>query len=131
MMAPVSRAATTSDPFNAIAEPRRRELLGLLSAGEASVGELVSRSHLAQPQVSKHLHVLRSVDLVRCRTVGRQRFYRLNGDALKPVHDWIDGFADHWNARLDRLDDLLVDLAADTRKPESIRETQTRETRQP
>ena len=104
------RAATTSDAFNAVAEPRRRDLLQLLASGEAPVGELVARSGLAQPQVSKHLNVLRQVDLVRCRTVGRQRMYRLHGPALRPVYDWVSSFERHWNERLDRLDDLLTDL---------------------
>lgn len=101
------RAATTSDAFNAVAEPRRREILELLSSDELPVGELVARLGLAQPQVSKHLQVLRQVDLVRSRTVGRQRMYRINGPALKPVHDWVAGFEQIWTDRLDRLDRFL------------------------
>jgi DNA-binding transcriptional ArsR family regulator len=96
--------------FNAIAESSRREILLLLTDGESPVGDLVDRLDLTQPQVSKHLGVLRTVDLVRCRTVGRQRLYRVNGPALRPVHDWVATFERHWNDRLDRLDDLLVDL---------------------
>lgn len=106
----MSRAATTADAFNAIAESSRRDILGALAAGEVAVGDLVERLHLTQPQVSKHLGVLRAVDLVRCRTVGRQRFYRVNGPALKPVHDWIGAFEGLWNERLDRLDDYLAEL---------------------
>jgi DNA-binding transcriptional ArsR family regulator len=106
----VARAATTSDAFNAIAEGSRRDILVALSTGEASVGEIVERLHLPQPQVSKHLRVLRTVDLVRCRTVGRQHLYRVNGRALQPVHDWVRTFEAHWNDRLDRLDDLLNEL---------------------
>jgi len=107
------RAATTSDAFNAVAEPRRREILEVLGSAESSdddelsVGELVARLGLAQPQVSKHLQVLRQVDLVRSRTVGRQRLYRINGPALKPVHDWVAGFERTWIQRLDRLERYL------------------------
>jgi len=86
------RAATTADAFNAIAESNRREILTALVGGEAAVGDLVDRLRLTQPQVSKHLGVLRSVDLVRCRTVGRQRLYRVNAPALRPIHDWVSAF---------------------------------------
>jgi len=103
----VPRAATTSDAFNAVAEPRRREILEVLGSAELSVGELVARLGIAQPQVSKHLQVLRQVDLVRSRTVGRQRMYRINGPALKPVHDWVVGFERTWTERLDRLERFL------------------------
>ncbi len=82
----------------------------VLADGEAAVGDIVERVQLPQPQVSKHLGVLRAVDLVRARTVGRQRLYRINGAALKPVHDWVRNFEAHWNERLDRLDDLLTEL---------------------
>ena len=103
----VPRATTTSDAFNAVAEPRRREILEVLGSAELSVGELVARLGLAQPQVSKHLQVLRQVDLVRSRTVGRQRMYRINGPALRPVHDWVAGFERLWSERLDRLERFL------------------------
>lgn len=106
----MSRAATTADAFNAIAESSRRDILGALAGGEVAVGDLVERLHLTQPQVSKHLGVLRAVDLVRCRTVGRQRLYRVNGPALKPIHDWLRAFEGLWNERLDRLDDYLAEL---------------------
>ena len=106
----MARAATTTDVFNAVAESSRREILVSLADGEAAVGDLVERLHLTQPQVSKHLGVLRTVDLVRCRIVGRRRLYRVNGAALKPIHDWVGAFAELWNERLDRLDDLLGDL---------------------
>ena len=106
----MSRAATTSDAFNAIAESSRRDILDALAGGEVSVGDLVDRLHLTQPQVSKHLGVLRTVDLVRSRTVGRQRLYRVNGPALKPVYEWLRPFEDLWNERLDRLGDYLVEL---------------------
>jgi DNA-binding transcriptional ArsR family regulator len=106
----MARAATTTDAFNAIAEVGRRDILSAIGAGEAAVGELVARLQMPQPQVSKHLGVLRAVDLVRCRNVGRHRLYRVNGAGLKPVHDWVQTFAAQWNERLDRLDDLLTDL---------------------
>jgi DNA-binding transcriptional ArsR family regulator len=106
----VARAATTTDAFNAIAELSRRDILEVLAGGEAAVGEIVERLQLSQPQVSKHLGVLRTVDLVRCRTVGRRRLYRVNGAALRPVHEWVRSFEAHWNDRLDRLDDLLTEL---------------------
>ena len=101
------RSPTTADAFNAIAETRRRDILGLLTKGERSVNELVDALDLAQPQVSKHLAVLSKVGLVSVRKVGRQRFYRLNADALKPVHDWLKTFERLWNERLDRLDEYL------------------------
>jgi DNA-binding transcriptional ArsR family regulator len=112
----MARAATTTDAFNAIAEAGRRDILMAHADGEAAVGEIVARVHMPQPQVSKHLGVLRTVDLVRCRTVGRQRVYRINGAALKPVHDWVRGFEAHWNERLDRLDDLLTELQQEEQK---------------
>jgi DNA-binding transcriptional ArsR family regulator len=110
MLRDVARAATTTDAFNAIAEVSRRDILEILSVGEAAVGDIVEQLRLSQPQVSKHLGVLRAVDVVRCRTVGRQRLYRVNGAALRPVHDWVRSFEAHWNDRLDRLDDVLVEL---------------------
>jgi DNA-binding transcriptional ArsR family regulator len=106
----VARAATTADAFNAIAEPRRREILDVLTGGERAVGELVAIVGLAQPQVSKHLRVLREVGAVEVRDRGRQRLYRLNGRALKPIHDWVSPYAKTWSERLDALDDVLHDL---------------------
>jgi DNA-binding transcriptional ArsR family regulator len=106
----MARAATTSDAFNAIAEPRRREILDLLIQQERSVGDLVALLGVAQPQVSKHLTVLRTVGMVDVRDEGRRRVYRLNGDALRPVHDWISRFEQTWSARFDRLDHVLDEL---------------------
>ena len=106
----MARAATTADAFNAVAEPRRREILDLLAAGELPVNDLVIRLRLAQPQVSKHLRVLREVGLVEVRDEGRHRLYRLNGQALKPIHDWVKPFERTWNERFDVMDDLLEDL---------------------
>jgi len=106
----MSRAATTTDVFNAVAEASRRDILMAIGDGEAGVGDLVDRLGLTQPQVSKHLGVLRRVNLVRCRAVGRERRYTVNGTALKPIHDWVSAFEQQWNLRLDRLDDVLAEL---------------------
>jgi DNA-binding transcriptional ArsR family regulator len=110
MMAHVARAATTADAFNAVAEPRRREILDVLAGGERPVNDLVRLLGLAQPQVSKHLRVLREVGAVHVREEGRQRLYRLNGHALKPIHDWVKGYERSWSERFDRLDVVLEDL---------------------
>lgn len=104
------RAATTTDVFNAIAESHRRDLLVTLGADEVGVDELASRLQLAQPQVSKHLKVLREVDLVRCRTVGRRRLYRVHHPAMQPLHDWLRRFETLVNEQYDRLDDHLVQM---------------------
>ena len=101
---------TTTDAFNAVADASRRQLLDALGTGEATVGELVDRLGMTQPQVSKHLGVLRAVGLVSVRVDGRHRWYRVNGPALQPIHDWVRTFERTWNARLDRLDDLLGEL---------------------
>ena len=106
----MARAATTSDAFNAIAEPRRREILVLLAQRELSVGELVEQLGLAQPAVSKHLQVLREVGAVLSRDEGRRRLYRLDGRALKPIHDWVRQFEQSWSERFDRLDAVLQEL---------------------
>ena len=106
----MARAATTADTFNAVAEPRRRAILDALADGERSVGDLVEALGLAQPQVSKHLKVLREVGAVEVRDEGRRRLYRVNGEALKPIHDWVAGFERLWTERFDRLDDVLEDL---------------------
>jgi len=106
----MARAATTADAFNAVAEPRRREILDVLMDGERPVGELVERLGLAQPQVSKHLRVLRQVGAVEVRDVGRQRLYRVDGRALKPIHDWVRTFERTWTERFDELDVVLEDL---------------------
>jgi len=108
----MARAATTTDAFNAIAEPRRRQLLDLLAAGERPVNELVAELRLPQPQVSKHLAVLRQVGLVEVREAGRQRLYRLNGQPLKAVHDWVAGYQASWSHRFDQLDEVLAELKA-------------------
>lgn len=123
----MSRAATTTDVFNAIAEASRREILIAIGDGEAGVGDLVDRLRLTQPQVSKHLSVLRRVNLVRCRAVGRERRYSVNGSALKPVHDWVSAFERQWNQRLDRLDDVLAEMQHQTPDQEPEREPEQQE----
>jgi DNA-binding transcriptional ArsR family regulator len=107
MIPRMARAATTADAFNAVAEPRRRQILDLLSGGELPVNALVGRLGLAQPQVSKHLRVLREVGAVEVRGDGRRRLYRLNGQALKPIHDWVKGYERSWSERFDELDVVL------------------------
>ncbi len=97
------RAPTTSDPFNAVAEPRRREILELLAAGEREVGSLVEATGLAQPQVSKHLRVLREVGLVTARAEGQRRVYTVNADGLREVHEWVSRFERLWDHKLDRI----------------------------
>jgi DNA-binding transcriptional ArsR family regulator len=104
------RAATTADAFNAVAEPRRRAILDALAGGERPVNDLVHLLGLAQPQVSKHLRVLREVGAVEVREQGRQRLYRLNAPALKPIHDWVKTYERSWSERFDALDDVLDDL---------------------
>jgi len=103
----MARAATTTDAFNAVAEPRRRQILDALAERERSVNDLVELLGLAQPQVSKHLRVLREVDLVAVREEGRQRLYRLNGRSLKPIHDWVKNYEQLWSERFDALDEVL------------------------
>ena len=104
------RAATTADAFNAVAEPRRRQILDALAGGERPVNDLVRLLGLAQPQVSKHLRVLREVGAVDVRGEGRQRLYRLNGRALKPIHDWVKTYESTWSERFDELDLVLEEL---------------------
>ena len=106
----MARAATTADAFNAVAEPRRRQILDVLAGGERPVNDLVMLLGLGQPQVSKHLRVLREVGLVEVRGEGRQRIYRLNGQPLKPIHDWVKDYERSWNERFEALDELLEEL---------------------
>jgi DNA-binding transcriptional ArsR family regulator len=106
----MARAATTADAFNAVAEPRRRQILDALSGGELPVNDVVRLVGLSQPQVSKHLRVLREVGAVDVREDGRQRLYRLNGRALKPIHDWVKNYERSWSERFDQLDAVLEEL---------------------
>ncbi|HEY1566058.1 MAG TPA: metalloregulator ArsR/SmtB family transcription factor [Solirubrobacteraceae bacterium] len=106
----MARAATTADAFNAVAEPQRRRILDLLAGGERSVTELVDGLALTQPQVSKHLRVLREVGAVHVRDDGRRRLYRLNGPALKPIHDWVKAYEQTWEDRFTAMDAVLDQL---------------------
>ena len=106
----MARAATTTDAFNAVAETRRREILDVLAAGERPVNDLVHELGVPQPQVSKHLRVLREVGVVDVRDEGRQRLYRLNAPALKPIHDWVKDYERLWSERFEQLDVVLEDL---------------------
>ena len=106
----MARAATTTDAFNAVAEPRRRQILDVLADGERRVNDLVALLDVPQPQVSKHLRVLREVGLVQVRHEGRERIYRLDGRSLRPIHDWVKNYERMWSERFDALDDVLEDL---------------------
>jgi DNA-binding transcriptional ArsR family regulator len=106
----MARAATTSDVFNAIAEPQRREILMLLRAGEWPVTELAHELGMSQPGASKHLRVLREVGLVRVRGAGKQRLYGLEASGLRPVHEWSGGFEQFWIESFARLDTFVQDL---------------------
>ncbi|MGC5616502.1 ArsR/SmtB family transcription factor [Georgenia sp. Z1491] len=106
----MARAATTSDVFNAIAEPQRRAILGLLRTRERPVTELASELNITQPGASKHLRVLREVGLVRDRRSGQQRIYSLDARGLRPVHEWTGGFEQFWQESFDRLDSYVQQL---------------------
>jgi len=106
----MARTPTTHDPFNAIAEPKRRRVLEMLGTRELSVNELVALLGWAQPMVSKHLKVLKQVGLVIERRVGRQRLYRVNAERLKPIYEWVTPFEREWSDRYDRLDKVLEQL---------------------
>ena len=117
---PVPRTATKPTPatvFHAVADDRRREILDVLCRRESAVGDLVDRLGLPQPQVSKHLKVLRDAGLVRCRAVGRRRIYRANGHALRPMQQWLRRFERDWNERYDRLDELLAEQEDKEKRP--------------
>jgi DNA-binding transcriptional ArsR family regulator len=111
---PVPRAATTSDAFNAVAEPRRREILNFLALQERSVGDIVDSLSMEQPSVSKHLRVLRDVDLVRVRRDGRRMLYRTNAEAIRPLHEWTETFRKFWQHQL-----LRVKERAEAKNPDS------------
>jgi len=106
----VARSSTTSDVFNAIAEAHRRDILDALITGEKAVGEIVDGLPMSQPQVSKHLRVLSEVGLVRCRSEGRRRLYRLEPARLQPLQEWLAKYEQAWHDRMDRMDDYLREL---------------------
>jgi DNA-binding transcriptional ArsR family regulator len=106
----MARQPTTTDAFNAVAEPRRRQILDVLAEGERRVTDLVVVLDLPQPQVSKHLKVLREVGLVDVRQEGRERIYALDGRSLKPIHDWVKNYERMWSERFHALELVLEDL---------------------
>ena len=114
----MARLATTTDVFNAVAEPGRRDIVNLLAQGERSVNEIVEALGMKQPQVSKHLRVLKEVGLVSVRGAGQQRLYRLNGQNLKPIHDWVKPFEHMWSERFDRLAGYLEEMKKQERADE-------------
>jgi len=114
----MARTPTTHDPFNAVAEPKRRRLLEVLGARELSVNEIVEKLGWSQPTVSKHLGVLKQVGLVRERRVGRQRMYRVNAEQLKPIYDWVAPFERYWSESFDRLDEVLKEIQKKEKKHE-------------
>lgn len=116
----MARAATTSDVFNAIAEPRRRDILMLLRSGERPVNEVATALGMPQPGASKHLRVLKEVGLVQDRRAGKQRVYGLDASGLRTVHEWTGGFERFWNESFDRLDAYVQELKA-AQKPTTHR----------
>jgi DNA-binding transcriptional ArsR family regulator len=112
----MARSATTTDVFSAIAEPRRRQVLGTLIGGEKAVADIVDILGWPQPQVSKHLAVLRAVGLVNVRQLGRQRLYVVNGPRLKPIHDWVRMYEQFWSHQLDRIKQRAERAAAQARR---------------
>jgi DNA-binding transcriptional ArsR family regulator len=115
MMVRMARATAAADAFTAVAEPRRRQILDVLAGGERPVNDLVAELGVPQPQVSKHLRVLREVGAVAVRERGRQRLYRLDGRALKPIHDWVSGYERLWSDRFAALEEVLADLDREER----------------
>ena len=112
----MARASTTSDVFNAVADPHRREILDALITGEKAVGTIVNDLSMSQPQISKHLRVLSEVGLVRCRAEGRRRLYRLEPGCLRPMQQWLTKYEHALNEQLDRMDDYLKDLQQGARQ---------------
>ena len=106
----MARTPTTHDSFNAVAEPKRRQVLAAIGTEELSVNEIVNLLGWPQPMVSKHLGVLKQVGLVSERRVGRQRLYRVNAERLRPIYDWVAPFERYWNESFERLDEVLEQM---------------------
>lgn len=119
------RAATTSDAFNAVAEPRRRAILSYLALSERPVGDIVTNLNLDQPSVSKHLRVLRSVGLVRMRCDGRHKFYRTNAEAIRPLHEWAGTFERYWQHQLLRVKERAEAQMKNAPDPKKLRKGET------
>lgn len=111
----MARTPTTFDPFNAVAEPKRRQVLDALGRQELSVNEIVKMLGWTQPMVSKHLGVLKQVGLVSERRVGRQRYYRVNAERLKPIYEWVAPFERYWSESFERLDEILEEMKKETK----------------
>src|SRR5688500_14142023 len=114
----MARAPTTLDPFNAVAEPKRRRVLEVMGERERAVNDIVELLGWPQPMISKHLGVLKEVGLVSMRRHGRQRMYRVNGERLKPIHDWAMTFERFWTHQLDRIKARAQRMAQDKHKPQ-------------
>ena len=112
----MARTPTTYDPFNAVAEPKRRQVLEALGTGELSVNELVKKLKWTQPMVSKHLGVLKQVGLVSERRVGRQRIYRVNAAQLRSIYEWVAPFERYWSESYGRLDEVLSEMQKKEKK---------------
>lgn len=110
----MARTPTTSDAFNAVAEPQRRRIIDLLALGEQSVNDIAVALDMRQPQVSKHLRVLREVGLVSARSDGQHRLYSLNSEALQPIYEWVTPYERFWRERYERLEQLFDKLQADS-----------------
>ncbi len=106
----MARTPTTADAFNAVAEPQRRRIIDYLASGERSVNDIAAALDMRQPQVSKHLRVLREVGLVSVRGRGQQRLYSLNSEALRPIYEWVSPYERAWHERVERLDELLREM---------------------
>jgi DNA-binding transcriptional ArsR family regulator len=112
----MARAATTSDAFNAVAEPRRRDILNYLALQERPVGDIVDALEMEQPSVSKHLRVLKNVGLVRARREGRQMLYQINAEAIRPLHDWTSTFERYWAHQLQRVKERAEEKSEQVKK---------------
>jgi len=119
------RASTTSDAFNAVAEPRRRDILSFLALAERSVGDIVDALSLEQPSVSKHLRVLKDVGLVHVRRDGRHMLYRTNADAIRPLHEWTETFERFWRHQLTRIKERAEAKSLPISNPEKTEKEQS------
>ncbi len=130
----MARASTTSDAFNAVAEPRRREILTYLATAERPVGEIVAALGLEQPSVSKHLRVLRDVGLVHMRCQGRQKLYRTNAEAIRPLHEWAGTFERYWKHQLirvkERAEAKAQEISMDSMDPMDLADSKDLQTRE-
>jgi DNA-binding transcriptional ArsR family regulator len=126
----MARAATTSDVFNAVAEPQRRRILTLLRGRERPVNDVARVLRITQSRASKHLRVLREVGLVRVRAAGQQRLYALDARGLKPIHEWVGGFEQFWSQSFDRLDDYVGELQRSEHEVRREHEVQTEQEEQ-